>query len=70
MLGHHHEATQGGAVQGLPVAQYVALRYLIEVADELAGLVVDRVIAFFEGIQFFKDLYRDGHIMLFKALNG
>ena len=45
-------------------------RYVVEVADELARLVVDGVVAFFERIEFFKDLYRDGHIVLLKALDG
>jgi hypothetical protein len=45
-------------------------RYVVEVADEFARLVVDGVVAFFEGVEFFKDLYRDGHIVFCEVLDG
>src|SRR5690606_41632508 len=39
-------------------------------SSDLARLVVDGIVAFLECIEFFKYLYRDGHIMLLEVGDG
>ena len=70
VLGHHLQLAVGGAVERDPVREDVALRYAVEVADELARLVVDRIIPLLEGIEFFEHLYRYGYIVLFEVGDG
>ncbi len=70
VLGHHLELALAGAVQRYPIRQQVALGDAVEVPDELPRLVVDGVVAFFEGVKFFKDLDGDGDAMLLEAFDG